>query len=251
MSDKPSEVKDPRLLDAEIQAKLAEAEKSKAEARKEKAEARKLAAECAHAAAQARKARCVAHQSEMELAEFAECHKAFLYSDHKFKLYRFIGDVDDKSVAQCVSMLTYWSRIEPKCDIDIEIMTGGGTIIAGMALFDHIRSLVESGHEVTTIARGWAASLGAILLQAGSKRVMGRQASLLIHEASFSTGGKTGDVKDTVAWIEQLEKHIVDIFVTRSCGKISKSTFNKNWKRKDWWVDAETALKYGFVDEIR
>jgi len=242
---------DPRLVDAEVQTKIAEAEKSLAEARKERAQARKLAAECAEAVAHARTARCHARQSEMELAECEETHRAFCLSDHHFRVYRFSGDVNAKSVDQCVAMMTFWSRADPGCDMQLEIMSGGGQIVAGMALYDYICSLAGNGHKVTTVARGWAASMAAILLQAGTRRIMGKQASLLIHEASFGAEGKTGDVKDTVAWIEQLQKHITDIFVTRSDGKISKATFTKNWKRKDWWIDAETALRYGFVDEIR
>lgn len=251
MSDIPATPIDPRLIDAEFQAKMAEAEKSRAEALKERVLARKLAAECAEAVAHARAARSSACQIELELIEYEELHKAFTLSDHQFRVYRFTGDVTEKSVEQCVSMMTFWSRSQPGCNMDLEIMSGGGQIVAGMALYDYICSLVNSGHKVTTVARGWAASMAAILLQAGSKRVMGRQASLLIHEASFGTEGKMGDVKDTVAWVEQLQKHITDIFVDRSEGKITRAVFTKNWKRKDWWIDSEMALKYGFVDEIR
>jgi len=251
LSDVPVTPTDPRLIEAEFQTKMAKAEKSRAEALRERVLARKLAAEGAEAKANARTARCTARQAEMGLAEYEECHKAFTFSDHHFKVYRFMGNVTDESVEQCVAMLTLWSRSDPGCDIELEIMSGGGHIVAGMALYDYVSSLVDNGHEVTTVARGWAASMAAILLQAGSTRVMGRQASLLIHEASFETEGKMGDVKDTVAWVEQIQKHITDIFVNRSRGKITRASFIKNWKRKDWWIDSETALKYGLVDEIR
>jgi ATP-dependent protease ClpP protease subunit len=94
-----------------------------------------------------------------------------------------------------------------------------------------------------------AASMAGILLQAGHQRIMGRESWLMIHEASFSASGKTGDVEDTVEWVKAMQERILNIFATRS--KMTKSALKRKWTRKNWWISSDEALKLGFVDEIR
>jgi ATP-dependent protease ClpP protease subunit len=90
--------------------------------------------------------------------------------------------------------------------------------------------------------------MAGILLQAGDVRVMNAEAWLLVHEASFGAGGKLGEVEDTVEWVKKVSKRVKDIFAKRS--NLSSSQIESRWRRKDWWIDADEALKLGFCDVI-
>jgi ATP-dependent Clp endopeptidase proteolytic subunit ClpP len=144
--------------------------------------------------------------------------------------------------------LAIWHRLEPGSDIEIIFTSPGGDVISGLALFDYIQELRASGHKVTTKAQGYAASMASILLQAGDVRVMNAEAWLLIHEASFGAGGKLGEVEDTVEWVKKVSKRIKDIYAKRS--SLTAPQIEQRWRRKDWWIDADEALKLGFCDEI-
>lgn len=179
-----------------------------------------------------------------------------LTGDRYNKVYRFVHEVCHESVADCMMILSRWSRLEPECAMEIVFCSPGGSIIDGFALFDFIQDLKAKGHKVTTKSIGYAASMAGVLLQAGSDRVMGRESWLLIHEASFFAMGKIGAVDDTVEWIKRMCDRIVDIFAERASEKTGKSvkairaTIKKNWLRKDWWLSADEALEYGFCDRI-
>ena len=132
---------------------------------------------------------------------------------HKYHhVYFFKGAVTDDSADKCMSQLTQWMRNEPGCDIEIIFNSPGGSVTAGLALWDHIQFVRAADHKVTTSTIGMAASMAGILLQAGDTRVMGKESWLLIHQASFGTQGSFGEVEDTVKWIERIQERILDIF---------------------------------------
>jgi len=217
--------------------------------------AEKALAEAEQARAEAKKARYEAQGAERALREFEiklerEEHKRAreLAGDEFRRVYRFVGPVGPDSAKACMAELEAWSRLDPGCDITLIFQSPGGSIIDGMALWDFLGELRGRGHRLTTIARGYAASMAGILLQAGDERVMGRESWLLIHEASFSAMGSYGDVEDTVKWVEKIQGRILDIFAARS--KLSKSQIKRRWHRKDWWIDSDEALKLGFIDRI-
>lgn len=120
-----------------------------------------------------------------------------------------------------------------------------------MALYDYLRELSVKGHRITTSTRGYAASMAAILLQAGDRRVMGHEAWLLIHEVSMAASGKIGELEDTAEWGKKICQRVADIFIDRSGGKLDRDYFISHWSRRDWWIDADEGLRLGLVDEIR
>jgi ATP-dependent Clp endopeptidase proteolytic subunit ClpP len=227
---------------AEELAKIAaEAELARAEAAKAAAERRKLEAEAEKAEAEATDAKL-----KLELTRYS--HSVTLASDERHRVYHFDSAVGPASVKSCMATLTTWHRIDPGCEITLVLNSPGGEIFSGMALFDHIAALRREGHHVITVARGMAASMAGILLQAGDERVMGPEAWLLIHEASFGAGGKIGEVEDTVELVRKIQDRILDIFASRS--KLSKRQIERRWKRKDWWLSSDEALSLGFVDRV-
>lgn len=176
---------------------------------------------------------------------------AELAKDDYHRVYRFTGAVSGASVAACIAKLTEWSRQEPECDIEIVFTSPGGSIIDGFVLYDFVRSLSNQGHRVTTGCLGMAASMAGILLQMGDHRWVGSEGWIMIHRAAFGASGKTFEVEDEVEWVKRVERRILDLFVSRTGGRLSAAKIKRNWDRKDWWLTSDEALELGLVDEVR
>lgn len=188
-------------------------------------------------------------REQLVVARAAERAEAEALTSDKFdNTYRFEDAVGPASVQSCIKSLNTMHRLNPTCDITIVFSSPGGDIINGMKLFDYIRYIRGLGHKVTTINLGMAASMAGILLQAGDVRLMGREAYLLIHEASFMALGKFGEVEDTIKLIKKMQARILGILSERS--NLTPGQITKRWKRTDWWLDSEETLKLGLVDGI-
>ena len=229
-------------IDADVKAKIAEADKSTAEAAKALAEARKAEAE-------AQREECKLAVEEITKLREVEKRERELAEDHYAHIYNFDDSVGSSSVNKCIKELSYWSRSCPKCPMTIFFNSPGGEVVSGMNLFDFIGDLRRAGHVVTTYTRGYAASMAGILMQAGDKRIMGREAYMLIHEVSFSAAGSMGDVEDTVEWVKKVQTRVLDIFSARST--MTREDIESHWKRKDWWLSSDECLAAGFVDEVK
>ena len=227
MSEEPSS-RTPEEIAADVARTLAETKKIEAETKKAEAEA--LVEEI--------NARAEFRKREREKA-----------SDEENYLYRFAGEVSKNSVTNCMKKLTQWSRLNPKCPMEIIFSSPGGRIIDGFELFDFIQDLRSRGHHITTGTLGMAASMAGILLQAGDTRWVGGQAWVMIHRAAFGAFGKTYEVEDEVEFVKRIEGRILDIFTSRS--KLTKQKIKKNWDRKDWWISADEAIELSLVDEVR
>ena len=206
-------------------------------------------AETAKTEAEASKAKYEAHEAELKYHAAREKFDREKAEDEKNLLYRFTGDVTGSSVSRCMKKLTEWSRLSPKCDIEIVFSSPGGSIIDGFELFDFIQELRGRGHKITTGSLGMAASMAGILLMAGDRRWIGHQCWMMIHRAAFGAIGKTYEVEDEVKLVKRIEERCLDIFVSRS--KLSKLKIKRNWDRKDWWISADEGLELNLVDEIR
>ncbi len=224
----------PEEVAAVVAKHLAEAEAFKATAAKEHADARRLDA--------------VAEQVEIELARNVEKREFELAANTNHLVYVFNGEVATASVNACIDQLVRWHRTRPAEDIEIIFNSPGGSVVAGLALWDVIQD-IKRDHNVTTVAYGMAASMAGILLQAGHERIMGAESWLMIHEASFGAAGKIGEVEDTVEWIKMVQKRILRIFASRS--HLSERQLENKWKRKDFWISSDYALELGLIDSIR
>jgi ATP-dependent Clp protease protease subunit len=219
------------------------------------AEEKKHLSEARFNDAEALKAEIEAEGFQVDLEKKLDERKAVLANDIYNKVFYFATPVSEKSVKDCMQRLAYWARTEPGCDIEIVFNSPGGDVTDGLALFDYIQSLVRAGHDVTTTALGMAASMAGILLQAGSRRRIGKEAWLLIHQASFGAVGSYGEVEDRLKWVEKVQERIIDVFATRAAESgaekpMTRAQIKKNWNRKDWWISSDECLKYGFVDEV-
>ncbi len=217
------------------------------------AEARKAVAEASGAEAMAAIAH-IALEKEQEVR-----HRQILTDDFQHHRFLFDGEIKDSSIKTCIRALNAWDRENHNCDIEIAFSSGGGSLMDGMELFDFISSLRHEGRTITTSVAGVAASMAGILLQAGDVRVCGKQSYILIHEVSFGTQGKIGEVEDEIKFIRKVQKRVLDIFGERCAAasketatkRLSRTQLAKQWNRTDWWLDADEALAAGLVDEVR
>lgn len=232
-----------------IEPVTAEDVKFLAEAEEATAAAAKYLQERERAEAETRLARAAADQAEISVQREIHRRSVELAGDEHHLFYPFMGEVSFKSVDACIDQLTVWMRTRPGEPIEIQFNSPGGSIIDGLALWDFIQTVKSQGHRVTTSAIGYAASMAGILLQAGDERVMGGEAWLMIHEASFGAMGKTYEVEDRVEWIKMVQERILRIFASRS--NMDVEEIRDKWSRRDWWLDSDSALELGFIDAIR
>lgn len=216
----------------------------------------KVEAETAGVLAHNRVAEAEARTAEIALETAERNRKRTSWADgYEDRSYLFGDAVATASVTKCMSQLAQWHRENPECEIEVIFDSPGGSVVDGLHLYDYLIDL-QATHRIVTRTRGMAASMAGILLQAGTTRVMGPQASLMIHEASFGASGKMGDVEDTVEWVKKVQERILQIFADRSATSgaekpLSKTQLRNRWRRKNWWLDADEALKFGLVDEVR
>ena len=135
--------------------------------------------------------------------------------------------------------------------IPVYIDSYGGDVYALMAMIDVIKS---SDKPVATICMGKAMSCGAVLLACGEKghRYMSQNATVMIHDVSSFSEGKSEEIKSDAAETERLQKmfyKILDKECERKDGYFDKLVFNKG--RSNLYLDAEQCLKHGLADEIK
>lgn len=231
-----------------------ERRKFEAEARRAEAEAKKFEVEAENLQLRLEMTRGEVTRSGHQLTEATEKEAMRSNSDWHHRIYRFSDVVNPNTTKACLQSLAMWDRLDPECKIEVVFNSPGGSVIDGMALFDALNGYSLRGggsHHLTTGAQGYAASMAGILLQTGDTRWIGAESYLMIHEISAGAAGKIGEIEDAVKFYDRICERVVDIFVKRASGKITKSNFVKRWKRQDWWLDSDEALKLGFVDEVR
>lgn len=163
-------------------------------------------------------------------------------------IYQFYTPVMSATVTKAMYELDSISRRRPEQPITIVFNSPGGVVTDGFTLYDFLRELSGRGHHITTKCMGAAASMGAILMQAGDERVMSPNAFMMVHEISGQNEGSLAEMKDTLAIVEKFQDKALDILTSRS--NMSRRTLSNKWKKTDWYMDADEALKHGFIDRI-
>jgi len=165
------------------------------------------------------------------------------------KVFTFVAEIESCSVGECIETLGEWHRKEPGSPITLALNSPGGSVFDGLALFDYIRWLVSEGHDVTTLGIGQIFSMGAVVLQAGSRRVMTPNSWLMIHEVSTVAAGKGAQIGDESKLVGRLQSQLLGILAERS--EFSARQVKTRWTRKDWYLSAQEALKHGFIDSVQ
>lgn len=152
---------------------------------------------------------------------------------------------DENANIICAQMLMLAAQ-DPKKDIWLYINSPGGSIAAGMAIYDTMQ-LIEP--DVATIAVGMAASMGQFLLSSGTpgKRFITSHARVLMHQPSGGVGGTATDVRINAELIMDMKKTLSEL-TAQQTGHTVEEIYRDN--EYDHWFTAQQALEYGFVDKI-
>jgi ATP-dependent Clp protease protease subunit len=156
------------------------------------------------------------------------------------------GPINDAVANTVIAQLLFLEHEDPKKDIRLYINSPGGSVTAGMAIYDTMQ-VVKS--DVSTMCVGIAASMGAFLLASGKKRKRFAlpNSQILLHQVMGGAEGQAIEIeiaaKQIVKTKQQLN-HILAKHTGQSLGKIEKDT------DRDFWLSAEEAKAYGVIDEI-
>ena len=198
--------------------------------------------------AELRKLQIDTERAALELESFRRTH-ADDEAESARRHYTFYARVEEETVQDCMRTLTSWSTKAPGASLTVTFNSPGGSVHDGLALFDFLRHLRTEGHHLTTVALGRAASMGAVLLQAGDHRVVGANAFVMLHEVSSGSSGKVSELEESIELSKRLQKRLLVILSERST--MSVQAIQRRWARRDWWLDAEDAVALGFADEVR
>ena len=153
------------------------------------------------------------------------------------------SEINDITANIWIAELLYLDSISDE-DIHIYINSPGGSIIAGLALYDTMR-FVKS--KVNTVCVGLAASMAAFILSSGDKRFALENSEIMIHEPSTNFGGNASDIFNHTKWLERI-KNKVDFILAENTNhtinEIIAATLRDNF------MDSKTALEFGIIDEI-
>ncbi|HOI31558.1 MAG: ATP-dependent Clp endopeptidase proteolytic subunit ClpP [Bacteroidales bacterium] len=159
----------------------------------------------------------------------------------------FLGVPVDDYVANIIqAQLLFLESVDSKRDIQIYLNTPGGSVYAGLGIYDTMQYI---NPDVATICTGMAASMGAVLLCAGAagKRTALKHSRVLIHQPMGGAQGQASDIEITAREIQKLKKELYEI-IARHSGQ----NYKKIWKDsdRDYWMTAEEAKEYGMIDEV-
>ncbi|OAX51890.1 ATP-dependent Clp protease proteolytic subunit [Rothia kristinae] len=156
------------------------------------------------------------------------------------------SDVRDDNANLICSQMLLLSAEDPQADIYLYINSPGGSITAGMAIYDTMQLIPN---DVVTIATGMAASMGQFLLSSGTpgKRYATPNARILMHQPSGGIGGTASDIRTQAELILDMKKRMAEL-TAQQTGKSVEQILEDN--DRDNWFTAQEALEYGFFDHI-
>ena len=159
----------------------------------------------------------------------------------------FLGtQVDDYTANVIQAQLLYLDSADPGKDISIYLNTPGGSVYAGLGIYDTMQFISSN---VATICTGMAASMGAVLLTAGTagKRSALKHSRIMIHQPMGGAQGQASDIEITAREIQKLKKELYTIIAEHSGNTYERIEQDSD---RDYWMTAEEAKAYGMIDEV-
>ena len=159
----------------------------------------------------------------------------------------FLGtEIDDYTANTLQAQLLYLDSADPGKDISIYINSPGGSVHAGLGIYDTMQFVTSN---VATICTGMAASMAAVLLVAGEegKRSALPHSRVMIHQPMGGAQGQASDIEITAREIQKLKKELYTIIADHS-----HTDFDKVWadSDRDYWMTAQEAKDYGMIDQV-
>ena len=158
------------------------------------------------------------------------------------------GEVHDTMANLIVAQLLYLESENSEADISLYINSPGGSITAGMAIYDTMQFIKP---DISTIVMGQACSMGSLLAQSGTagKRKMLPRARHMIHQPSGGARGQATDMEIQVKEILEMKKYLTEIYVEHNSKNKTFDELKADMER-DNFMSAQQAFDYGLVDEI-
>ena len=159
----------------------------------------------------------------------------------------FLGtQVDDYSANTIQAQLLYLDSVDPGKDISIYINSPGGSVTAGLGIYDTMQFISS---DVATLCTGMAASMAAVLLVSGKegKRSALKHSRVMIHQPLGGVQGQASDIEIEAREIQKFKKELYTII-----SEHSHQPFEKVWNDSDrnYWMTSEEAKEYGMIDEV-
>ena len=159
----------------------------------------------------------------------------------------FLGTAIDDYVSNIIeAQLLFLESTDPKRDIQIYLNSPGGSVYAGLGIYDTMQFITP---DVATICTGMAASMAAVLMCAGAagKRSALPHSRIMIHQPMGGVEGQATEIEITAREIQKLKKELYEII-----SKHSGQPYDKVWadSDRDYWMTAEEAKAYGMIDEV-
>lgn len=159
----------------------------------------------------------------------------------------FLGtQIDDYTANTIQAQLLYLESVDPGKDISIYINSPGGSVTAGLGIYDTMQFITS---DVSTTCTGMAASMGAVLLVAGQegKRMALPHSRVMIHQPLGGVQGQASDIEIEAREIMKFKHELYNIIATHS-----HTDFDKVWADSDrnYWMTAEEAKEYGMIDQV-
>lgn len=144
------------------------------------------------------------------------------------------------------AQLLFLESVDAKKDIQIYMNSPGGSVYAGLGIYDTMQFIQPS---IATICTGMAASMAAVLMCAGAKgkRAALKHARIMIHQPMGGAEGQASDIEITAREIQKLKKELYEIIASHS-----GQTYDKVWadSDRDHWMTADESKEYGMIDEV-
>jgi len=159
----------------------------------------------------------------------------------------FLGLPIDDYVANIIqAQLLYLDSVDPGKDIQIYFNTPGGSVSAGLGIYDTMQYITA---DVATICTGMAASMGAVLLTAGTKgkRSALRHSRIMIHQPMGGFEGQASDIEIQAREILKIKKELYEIIAHHTGNPLEKVEKDSD---RDHWMTSTEAKEYGMIDEI-
>ena len=157
------------------------------------------------------------------------------------------SEVRDDNSNEIAAKLLMLAAEDPEKDIYLYINSPGGSITAGMAIYDTMQFVPN---DIVTVGIGLAASMGQFLLSSGTpgKRYITPNARVLLHQPSGGFGGTAADIQTQAKVILDMKQRMAELTAEQT-GKSIEQVLKDN--DRDNWFTAQEALEYGFVDHLR
>ena len=159
-------------------------------------------------------------------------------------LYGVIGDFMESGITAKDFVTELKAKTKRANSVLVRINTPGGSINHGLAMFSALESL---GKPVTTQVDGVAASMGSVILLAGSKRLIAQDGFVMIHNPQIMAEGDASSLRSTLRQLEKLEAQAVELYARKT--KLSKEELAQ-FMADETWLSASESLEHGFVTQI-